>query len=73
MAKYQYRSLPCNITTSKKLWCVCGAILKNGKITGGGVLEWCYDQADAEAILKEMKKFSWEFSNLVAKPYRSSN
>lgn len=52
---YKFRGLPCNIQPDENLWCVCGG-MKGG---GGGVLEWCYDEQDANDILKEMQKYSY--------------
>ena len=46
-----------------ELWCVSG---KWGN--GGGILEWCYDEADAISVLKEMRKDN-RFSNLKAEKY----
>lgn len=62
-SRYPYRGLPCNITTDDKLWAVSGI---DGK--GGGILEWCYDAADAQRILLEMRKYA-QFSGLRAHPY----
>lgn len=61
---YKFRGLPCSIQPDDKLWCICGGE-KNGS---GGVLEWCYDEQDAETILKEMQKYPY-FSNLHASSY----
>lgn len=41
------RGLPCNIVSENKLWCICGQ-LNTPTGTGGGVLEWCYDEQDAK-------------------------
>lgn len=57
--EYKYRGLPCNLTA--KPWCICGTDLLR---KGGGVLEWCYNKADAEAVLKIMKNYPKQFSNL---------
>ena len=48
---YQFRHLPCNIVPENRVWCVSGAYG-----SAGGVLEWCYDRADAERIAEELKK-----------------
>jgi hypothetical protein len=49
---YTFRNHPCSITPDEKLWCVQGEF----KGSGSGVLEWCWDQRDAEAIMAKMKK-----------------
>lgn len=58
---YNYRNKPCTIRGSNgELWCVSG----QDKITNaGGVLEWCYDQRDADGMLFLMNR-SGEFSGL---------
>ncbi len=66
---YKMRNLPCNIRPDHKLWCVMGAVDNGNGYYGGGVLEWCYDQADAEALVEEMQKDS-RFSNLTASKYK---
>ena len=47
------RGLPCSILPDDRLWCVVGGEL-DGK--GGGILEWCYDQRDAEAVAATMRR-----------------
>jgi hypothetical protein len=49
---YVFRNHPCSIVPAEKLWCVQGGF----RGFGSGVLEWCWDQKDAEAILAKMKK-----------------
>jgi hypothetical protein len=62
MRKYKYRGYPCSIQPDDRLWCISG----NDRVTGaGGVLEWAYDQRDAEQLLAVMQA-SGEFSELIA-------
>lgn len=61
--QYQWRNLPCTIQPDDKLWCVSGQSFK-----GSGVLEWCYDEADAQTILSQMRR-SFGFRGLRAHPY----
>ena len=62
---YCYRNLPCSIAPDDELWAVSGEDQQGG----GGVLEWCFDQADAEGVLQEMKRHSARFKNLKAQPW----
>jgi hypothetical protein len=64
--RYRFRGLPCSIQPDDKLWCVSG---HHG--SGGGVLEWCYDEEDAKSMLKYMRGFP-EFKNLSAAPFLES-
>jgi hypothetical protein len=60
---YEYRGLPISIAREGQLWEVGGT----DKFTGGsGVLEWCYDKEDAEAILAKMQQFPSRFLNVHA-------
>lgn len=59
---YKYRGLPCSIAPDDKLWCISGYD-NNGGSTG--VLEWCYDEQDATAILAIMQEHP-RFKNLSA-------
>lgn len=65
MRKYQARNYPCNIQSDDKLWCIVGT---DNVANAGGILEWCYDQKDAEQLLKLMQATN-EFSELEAIPY----
>jgi hypothetical protein len=65
MRKYKYRNYPCNIQPDDRLWCVLG---EDTVSRAGGVLEWAYDQQDANSVLAVMKA-SGEFNNLTAEPY----
>jgi len=50
---YVFRNLGCNIAPENKLWCVTGC---NNRPDGGvGVLEWCYDEKDANKLLSRMQ------------------
>lgn len=63
--KYQYRNYPCNIASDDNLWCVSG----EDKVSeASGVLEWAYNQQDANDVLALMQASS-EFNNLTAMPY----
>jgi hypothetical protein len=63
---YRYRGLPCSIAPDEQLWYVGGQDLLGG---GGGILEWCYDEADAQQVLKDMQRFPGRFANLNAESY----
>jgi hypothetical protein len=63
--QYRYRNLPCTIGTDENLWCVSGQDVHGGC----GVLEWCYDEKDANAVLAEMNRFPERFSGLTAAPF----
>lgn len=65
--EYLYRGLPCSIAPDEKLWTIAGSDVRGGS----GILEWCYDQEDAEAVLGQMKRFPERFKNLGAAPYLS--
>lgn len=62
---YVYRNLPCSIVPHEELWCVSGADVRGG----AGVLEWCYDEADANGILADMKRFPERFTGLKAEAF----
>lgn len=69
---YKMRNLPCRDKSGFEMpWAVCGNIREqfaDGTIvTGGGVLEWCWDKADAEDVLSRMKSDP-RFSNLSTQP-----
>lgn len=49
------RSLPINIVPESDLWMVCGTFT-NETGTGGGVLEWCYDEEDAKSEFERLSK-----------------
>ena len=62
--KYKYRNLPCNISNWQP-WSVAG---HDTILGGGGVLEWCYDEADAQDRFQKMSLFA-QFKNLkICKP-----
>jgi hypothetical protein len=57
---YRMRNLPCrDALGNEMMWSVCGFesyTLDDGStITGGGVLEWCWDEQDAMDRLEMMK------------------
>lgn len=60
---YHYRHLPCSIASDEKLWCISGIDLRN---SSSGVLEWCYDEHDAQSTLANMQKFKSRFANICA-------
>ena len=66
---YRYRGLPCSIEPDDKLWMVSGRDQLNG---GGGVLEWCFDQTDAEERMALMARFPERFTMLDAAPFLST-
>lgn len=65
-ADYRYRGLPCSILPDHLLWAVSGQDKRDG---GGGVLEWCVDEADAQALFSEMQRFPARFSGLTMAPF----
>ena len=66
--QYKYRSLPCTAGEWSAEWSVCGFdSLRNG----GGVLEWCFDQKDAEERIQMMKAYP-QFQDLSIDDGRGS-
>lgn len=65
--EYAYRNLPCSIVADEALWCVSGQDVRGGS----GVLEWCYDQADARDIYSSMQRFPERFKELSMGPWSS--
>ena len=64
---YIFRNLPCNIVPDDELWYISGNFQhENG--FGSGVLEWCYDENDAKAILSQMLQDN-SFSNLQSSAF----
>ena len=57
MKAYKFRNLPCRCkaTGQEMRWAVVGSYADG---SGGGVLEWCYNQGDAEHLVTEMEKDS---------------
>lgn len=68
-ADYKLRNKPCSIAEDHLLWCICGTDLRDGS---SGVLEWCYDEQDALAVLASMQKFKARFPDIVAQPFKES-
>lgn len=50
---YRFRNLPCSIQPESERWCIVGWY-RDG--TGGGVLEWCYDELDARRLLRQIQQ-----------------
>jgi hypothetical protein len=65
---YAYRKSPCNITEDEKLWCIGGEDVRGN----AGVLEWCYDKADAQCLLNQMRRFPERFKNISASKWTES-
>jgi len=65
--EYIFRNLPCNILPEDELWCVTGFFSN-----GGGVLEWCYNENDANERFQLMS-FDKRFSELKAQPYKNGS
>lgn len=63
---YTYRGLPCSIAPDRQLWAVSG---QDRMDNSGGVLEWCYDMADAMEVLEKMARHPGRFTNLSAQPF----
>lgn len=66
--QYKMRGLPCRDASGFEMpWCVCGTesyVAADGtRVSGGGVLEWCYDREDAMLTMRMMSLDS-RFSNL---------
>lgn len=66
--KYEFRNLPCNMVPEKELWCIVGSFKFEDGFSGSGILEWCYNEADAFAQLEYMQQFPG-FSGLAAEKY----
>lgn len=60
---YTYRGLACNIASGDELWEISGYDKRTG---GSGVLEWCFDEEDAKALLQKMQEFPHRFEALSA-------
>jgi len=72
MATYKLRNLPCSIQPDDKLWCVVGRQKVESGAIASGVLEWCYDQRDAEITLQMMKEDP-NFFDLVVMSWQDFN
>ncbi len=74
MNKPRYvRGLPCNIAPENDLWCIVGALIdEDGTPVGGGILEWCYDETDANHLLSLIKDDP-AYGNLRAQKYNNSD
>ena len=68
--KYKYRGFPSNVVPMESLWSVNGKLIENGKLVGGGILEWCVSEEDARVILEKMEKFQDQFEDLHIGKYR---
>lgn len=71
--RYKMRGLPCRDASGKDMpWCVCGKedyVTPDGaRLTGSGVLEWCWDEEDARDVLRKMQQDA-RFFDLSARPY----
>lgn len=67
MQKYKFRNLSCSIRSDDKLWCVSGQC----EGFGSGVLEWCYDDDDANHRRSLMVKDK-RMSNLTVERFADS-
>ena len=67
---YRFRGLPCTIVPGDALWCVTGLYTTEGG-DGGGVLEWCRDEGDAQRVLRSMEQ-DLTLSNLRAAKYEAT-
>lgn len=67
---YVYRGLPCNVVEEDELWCVSGGDVRTN---GGGVLEWCVSESDAQDVLTQMKRFPERFVHVSAESWVSVN
>jgi hypothetical protein len=65
---YVYRNTPCSITDDENLWCVAGHDVRGNS----GVLEWCYDKADAKYLLTQMQRFPERFKDISASKFAES-
>lgn len=71
---YKMRNLPCRDAIGNEMkFAVCGyekyALSDGSMVSGGGVLEWCYDWKDAMERLTMMKNDT-RFFGLHIKDYR---
>lgn len=64
---YTYRGHPCSIASDESLWLVSGHDMRGSS----GVLEWCYDEADARAIFASLSRFPERFKDLTIMPWAS--
>lgn len=64
---YKYRNLPCSENGVDYTWYVAGADSSKGMV-GAGVLEWCYDQQDAEDRIGKMREHT-QFDFLAVKQW----
>jgi len=62
MEHYNFRNLPCTIREDGDLWYVSG-VYDDGILMTSGVLEWCYDEADAKYHMNKMENYGF-FSRL---------
>ena len=61
--EYVYRGRPCSIVPDDELWCIVGQ-----DVAGcSGVLEWCYDETDAQELLAQMNRYPSRFKGVHAK------
>ena len=63
---YRMRNLPSRIAPDEQLWCVRGT---DAIYRVGGVLEWCYDEADALDRLAKMREHPYQFPELKAESF----
>ena len=67
-ARYVYRNQTAIGRDTPDLWCISGYDRISGK---RGILEWCNDEADAQAVLSVMRQFSDQFESLHCEQYSS--
>lgn len=67
---YEYRGLPCSIAPDEQLWCISGVDKLDNS---GGILEWCYDEEDANERLQMMSRYPERFTGLEAKSWLETN
>lgn len=60
---YHYRNLPSDIEPDDVIWLISGLDRRTGT---QGVLEWCRDKDDAQAVLASMARFPRRFAELKA-------
>lgn len=68
MARYTFHNSACrDHAGNHRKWCIVGK-MEDGSSIGGGILEWCIDEDDANHLLKQMKT-DRRFSDLRVERY----
>lgn len=65
---YQFRNLPCRVNGKQMPWIVGGICNFSATEIGAGILEWCYDQNDANTLANLMRQDS-RFKEIKVREY----